>query len=183
MTNASITAPATLANCRSAADYSWHELGQQEGTQLMGKEPRGRDRRKDRRYNSGGRVRIWQTESGLYLSGAIVDLSMGGCLIRVQAPGSFALENVVEVSFQSSYLAFRSMGSVRRVDAKSKLIGISFLNLSLRGRLDLGELFVDLDALIAEGYWGKAGSKGPPHPRPQEQRRPAPPTGPFLLMP
>ena len=149
----------------------------------MGNERRGRDRRKDRRYNSGGRVRIWQTDSGLYLSGSIVDLSMGGCLLRVQAPGNLALDSVVEVSFQSSYLAFRTMGSVRRVDAKSKLIGISYLNLSLRGRLDLGELFVDLDALIAEGYWGKPGSRGPAHPRPQEQRRPTPPAGPFLLLP
>jgi PilZ domain len=150
---------------------------------MMGTERRGRDRRKDRRYNSGGRVRIWQTESGVYLAGSIVDLSMGGCLVHVPATGDLELHSIVEASLQSSYLAFRSMGSVRRIDEKNSLVGINYLNLSLRGRLDLAELFADLDALIAEGYWNASGSRRASPPEPAEQRRRIAATARFLLPP
>jgi hypothetical protein len=105
---------------------------------------------------------------------------MGGCLIQVQSPGRFELHSIVEASFQSSYLAFRSMASVRRIETRSRLLGISYKNLSLRGRLDLGELFVDLDALIADGIWKAAGH---PQPRPTERRRSSTDAGPFLLPP
>jgi hypothetical protein len=157
--------------------------GHTEEAQMIATEQRGRDRRKDRRYNCSGHVRIWDAESGVSLSGAILNLSMGGCLIQVQSPGRFELHSVVEASFQSSYLAFRSMTSVRRIDTRSRLLGISYRNLSLRGRLDLGELFVDLDALIADGIWKAAASAGHPQPRPTERRRSSTDAGPFLLPP
>jgi hypothetical protein len=149
---------------------------------MSGADQRGRDRRKDRRYNCSGRVRIWHAESGVYLSGSIVNLSMGGCLLQVPTPGHFDLEAIVEASFQSSYLAFRTMGSVRRVDPKSSLLGLQYQNLSLRGRLDLGELFVDLDALIAEGYCNASPSRRS-HPPQADARKLLGKIGPFLLLP
>jgi PilZ domain len=148
---------------------------------MMGEERRGRDRRKDRRYNCGGRVRLWQTESGVTMLGSIMNLSMGGCLIEVQTASAFDIHSIIETSFQSSYLAFRTMASVQSLDEKRNLIGISYMNLSLRGRLDLGELFVDLDALIAEGYWGVAGTRRLVHPHAAEESRLTPASGPFLL--
>jgi hypothetical protein len=146
---------------------------------MTGMERRGRDRRKDRRYHCSGRVRIWDAESEIYLLGAILDLSMGGCLIQVQSPGRFELHSLVEASFQSSYLAFRTMASVRRVDTRKRMLAISYMNLSLRGRLDLAELFVDLDALIAEGRWTTSPSPAPA--KPAERRRAPTDVGPFLL--
>jgi len=146
---------------------------------MIGMERRGRDRRRDRRYHCSGRVRIWDVESDFYLLGAILDLSMGGCLIQVQSPGRFELHTIVEASFQSNYLAFRTMAAVRRIDTRKRLLGISYVNLSLRGRLDLGELFVDLDALIAEG---RLSSAAPPAPaKKAERRRTAADMGPLLL--
>jgi hypothetical protein len=142
-------------------------------------ERRGRDKRKDRRYNCSGRVRIWDAESDIYLVGSILNLSMGGCLIQVQSPGRFELHSIVEASFQSNYLAFRTMASVRRIDTKNRLLGISYMNLSLRGRLDLAELFVDLDALIADGRWNTAPSTAPG--KSAERRRTSADMGPFLL--
>jgi hypothetical protein len=153
----------------------WHA----DEASMSGTERRGRDRRKDRRYNYSGRVRIWDAESDVYLLGAILNLSMGGCLIQVQSPGRFELHSVVEASFQSSYLAFRTMASVRRIDTRSRLLGISYINLGLRGRLDLGELFVDLDALIAEGRWNAALS--PAQPKFAEQRKSQAEANLFLL--
>jgi hypothetical protein len=150
---------------------------------MIGEERRGRDRRKDRRYNCGGRVRVWQTESGVSMAGSILNLSMGGCLIEVEPASAFDIHSIIETSFQSSYLAFRTMASVQSVDEKRNLVGICYMNLSLRGRLDLGELFVDLDALIAEGYWGVTGPRKLAHPHAGEKRRLTPATGPFLLPP
>ena len=141
-------------------------------------EKRGRDRRKDRRYNCGGRVQVWQTESGLTMLGSIVNLSMGGCLLQLPASVPFQLDSTVEASLQSSYLAFRTLGSVRRVDREHSLLGLCYVDLSLRGRLDLGELFGDLEALIAEGYWNRA------HWLAEDGRRATPPEireTPFLL--
>jgi PilZ domain len=157
--------------------------GHAEEAQMIATERRGRDRRRDRRYNCSGHVRIWDTESGVSLSGAILNLSMGGCLIQVQSPGRFELHSVIEASFQSSYLAFRSMASVRRIETRSGLLGIAYRNLSLRGRLDLGELFVDLDALIAEERWNSATSAGHLQPRPTGRHRSLTDVGPFLLLP
>jgi hypothetical protein len=151
---------------------------------MMSEERRQSDRRKDRRYNCSGRVRIWQTESGVYRLGSIVNLSMGGCLINLPSTADFERHSIVEASFQSNYLAFRTLGSVRRVDEKSGLLGVCYLNLSSRGRLDLVELFADLEALIAEGYWGPAGEGDLSHPHSgEDRRRVKPPAGPFLLPP
>jgi hypothetical protein len=149
---------------------------------MVGEERRQSDRRKDRRYNCAGRVRVGQTESGVYRLGSIVNLSMGGCLVNLPSPADFEKHSIIEASFQSNYLAFRTLGSVQRVDEKSGLLGICYLNLGSRGRLDLVELFADLEALIAEGYWCSAGQSDPSHPHAGEERRkPKLPAGPFLL--
>ena len=132
---------------------------------------RERDRRRDRRYTCGGNVRLWAGESRVPLSGSIINLSMGGCLILLQPANIVALYAIVEASFQSSYLGFRSMGSVRNVDLEHGLIGIAYLDLSLRGRRDLGELFVDLDTLVAAS----------PRLQPTAERRHAVVSGPYLL--
>jgi hypothetical protein len=128
-------------------------------------ERRGQDRRKDRRYRCSGQVRVWQTGSGLMTPGWIVNLSMGGCLLQLRTPVPFKMGATVEASFQSSYLAFRSFGCVRRVDPEHSLLGLCYVDLSLRGRLDLAELFGDLEALMAEGYWNRA------HGRIEDRRR------------
>jgi hypothetical protein len=150
---------------------------------MSGAERLGRDRRRDRRYNCSGRARIWSAESEVYLSGSIVNLSMGGCLLQVPTPDHFTLDAIVEASFQSSYLAFRTLGSVRRVDPVGGLLGLQYQNLSLRGRLDLGELFVDLDALLAEAHWHPAAPRPSAHPQSSEARKLLAKIGPFLQLP
>jgi hypothetical protein len=137
------------------------------------------DRRRDRRYNHSGQVRIWDAESDVCLFGAILNLSMGGCLIQVQSPGRIELDSLVETSFQSSYLAFRSMASVRRMDVRNRMLAVSYRNLGLRGRLDLGELFVDLDALMAEERWNSA--RSPAQRKPAARRRSPVDASAFLL--
>ena len=82
---------------------------------MVGEERRQSDRRKDRRYNCSGRVRVWRCESGVYRLGSVVNLSMGGCLVNLPSPAGFEQHSIIEASFQSNYLAFRTLGSVRRV--------------------------------------------------------------------
>ena len=133
---------------------------------------RGKDRRKERRYKYGGQVRVWQSETGGFSPGSIVDLSMGGCLIQMQSQSEFEKQSLVEVSFKSDYLAFRTMGSVRRCDKNSNLVGISYVNLGMRGRLDLGELFQDLEAILTADFR-----------MPLKPGIPSSVNGPFLLRP
>ena len=150
---------------------------------MSGAERVGKDRRKDRRYNCSGRARIWHAESEIYLTGSIVNLSMGGCLLQVHSADHFDRDAIVEASFQSSYLAFRTLGSVRNVDPIRGLLGLQYQNLSLRGRLDLGELFVDLDALLAERHWHPATSRPGSPSQSAATRKLLARIGPFLQLP
>jgi c-di-GMP-binding flagellar brake protein YcgR len=103
------------------------------------------ERRAHKRYLYIGRATIGIPE-GTRHAGTIVDLSMGGCLIRLAARAEFASHATVEVSLQSNYLAFRTMGSIRRYAEEGTLLGIAFQTIGARGRNDLRALILDLEA-------------------------------------
>jgi hypothetical protein len=140
---------------------------------MIGLELDGADRRQSKRYDYLGKVDLLCTETGLSHSGLLLNVSMGGCLLKLAAPedskalrakdqprsreradsqlasalGAFERDMVVEALFQLGYLPFFATGSVKRCDRESCLIGLAFLGLSKFGRGDLEKLFCNLEAV------------------------------------
>jgi hypothetical protein len=92
-------------------------------------------------------------------TGAIVDLSVGGC--RLQFPHSVAWEvgTQVEVNLQSSYLALRTRASIRHSSDSGTLLGFEFEGLSERGIAQIREQLNDLELVPEPGT--TSGGAGP----------------------
>jgi hypothetical protein len=104
------------------------------------------EHRQARRYRFRGDATARPLESGIALPGRVLDLSALGCLLMVPNLSEFAVGTLVDVSVNSSSIAFRALGSVRHCNPNHWRIGISFVNLSRRGEADLLELIAELDA-------------------------------------
>jgi hypothetical protein len=122
------------------------------------------NRRQSKRYDYLGNVTILSAATGASQSGLLVNLSMGGCLLKLKTPeeqvepqrlengappsgktSGFELNAIVETLFQVGYLPFLATGTVRRCDDDGSLIGIAFQGLSKWGRGDLQKLFANLE--------------------------------------
>jgi PilZ domain len=140
----------------------------EKGTQMTSQKSSGPDRRQSKRYDYFGSVTILRTDTGAIRSGLLVNLSLGGCLLKLKSPeeqmelpqletgsqssghasrtiGSFEENSIVEALFQVGYLPFLATGTVRRSDEDGSLIGLAFLGLSEWGRSDLQRLFSNLE--------------------------------------
>ena len=104
------------------------------------------EHRQARRYRFRGDATARPLESGIALPGRVLDLSALGCLLMVPNLSEFAVGTLVDVSVNSSSIAFRALGSVRHCSRSRKLLGIAFVNLSRRCEADLLELIDDLDS-------------------------------------
>jgi PilZ domain len=127
-------------------------------------EAQGSDRRQSKRYDYFGNVTILSADTGATQSGLLVNLSMGGCLLKLKSPeeqmqlprletdatssgasDGFKVDSIVEALFQVGYLPFLATGTVRRCDEDGSLLGIAFQGLSKWGRGDLQNLFSNLE--------------------------------------
>ena len=124
---------------------------------MFGRIRRG-DRRKHKRYRCGGNVQVRSLNYGKLSLGKIVDISSGGCLLRLDGRSNFTTNDMVEVIFRSSYLAFRIVGAIRRCEEEGTLIGLQFRDVSERGRRDLQGLMKDMQE-AEQGTKAKGGNR------------------------
>jgi c-di-GMP-binding flagellar brake protein YcgR len=133
-------------------------------------ESQGPERRRSKRYDYPGKVTILCADTGATQSGVLINLSMGGCLLKLKsseeqmalppletaasstgqacrAIGGFEENAIINALFQVSYVPFLATGTVRRCDEDGSLIGLAFQDLSKRGRADLQKLFSTLESL------------------------------------
>jgi hypothetical protein len=141
----------------------------EKGTQMTSHESQGADRRQSKRHDYFGEVTILCADTGATQSGLLINLSMGGCLLKLKSPRQqmalaplgtaasstghascttcgFEEKAIVEALFQIGYLPFLATATVRRRDEDASLIGLAFQGLSQWGRGDLQMLFSTLEA-------------------------------------
>jgi hypothetical protein len=135
---------------------------------MNSQEAQASDRRQSKRYDYLGNVTVLSADTGVSQSGLLVNLSMGGCLLKLKTPEAqielprletdartsghaacstdgFKVNSFVETLFQVGYLPFFATGTVRRCDENGSLLGIAFEGLSNWGRGDLQKLFSKLE--------------------------------------
>lgn len=100
------------------------------------------ERRRSPRFSCGGMAKIICLPSdGLFLSGRISDLSLGGCGVQISKP--LAHGAVAEIVVRIYGSSFRAIGQVRAVRGPAG-IGMQFLQLSSGGQDMLVELVREL---------------------------------------
>lgn len=104
------------------------------------------ENRQAKRYRYQADATVRRLELPDTLSGRILDLSARGCLLRLPNLSDFAVDSLVDVCVNSNAVTFRALGSVRHCSQNRRLIGLSFVNLTRRGQLDLIELIAELEA-------------------------------------
>jgi len=107
------------------------------------------ERRKEPRYLCFGQVKLNRLP-GAILTGRIIDLSLGGCLIAMQRPAPLSQGSVVELTIQTRGTALRMIGIITFLGRQApRWMGISFKTLSKRGQSQLTELIAELEAIPA----------------------------------
>jgi len=109
------------------------------------------EHRKARRYQYRGDATARQLESGLTQPGRILDLSARGCLLTLPDLSGLEVDTLVDMSVNTSSVAFRALGQVRHRSPSCWRVGIAFVNLSRRGQADLLQLIDDLEAAEQQG--------------------------------
>src|ERR1700693_1438401 len=99
------------------------------------------------RFSCGGVAKISLLPSnGLFLSGKILDLSLGGCCVDTPVPIECGARAEIVVHVNSS--SFRAVGEVRGIHGNSEA-GIQFIYLSRGGKDLLADLIAELARLQA----------------------------------
>ena len=106
-----------------------------------------KEERRHKRYRYVAEVSGGLPGGGMVLLGHVTDISLGGCRIRLEALADFETGSTVEVCVKSGWVAFRALGTVRRQADDEYMVGISYLQISERGRLELEELVAGLAAI------------------------------------
>jgi len=101
------------------------------------------DRRSHRRHAVDTSVRLLLIKAGICMPGQIVNLSPGGCRIRTQAQFKVGIYVRVEAEFYLHGLPFR-VGGVSQAIMDKNTIGVRFLDVSARKRLQLTELMAEI---------------------------------------
>ena len=109
------------------------------------------ENRQAKRYRYQADAAVRRLELPDTLPGRILDLSVRGCLLRLPNLSDFAVNSLVDVCVNSSAVTFRALGSVRHCSHNRRLIGLSFVNLTRRGQVDLLELIAELEAAEQAG--------------------------------
>jgi hypothetical protein len=107
-----------------------------QGANMTMERKEGFERRKYKRYHHPAKAMICWGLEGRCVSGSIVDLSTGGCLVRLEVENDLKVGETVEIQLESSYLAFQAFGLIRRTEQHGCLLGISFQRVSKRGLVD-----------------------------------------------
>jgi c-di-GMP-binding flagellar brake protein YcgR len=106
------------------------------------------EKRRFRRHAHAGEVLVGLPDGGLPGIGSLINLSLGGCKIRLLRKQQFDKGTRIELWLKSSDLTFRSLGIVRRriqLDGKPWVLGVEFVDLAGRGHAHLTELIAELE--------------------------------------
>lgn len=108
----------------------------------------GQERRAQAREHVDTSALIFLVKGGVHFTGRIVDLSFGGCCIRVADSLPLGIYIRVELEFRLRGLPFRLAGVIQsRRDQHS--VGIRFLDVSERKQQQVAELMAEIEATHA----------------------------------
>ncbi len=103
-------------------------------------------RRKHKRFGQSGAVTMRRIASGPHLTGALFEISTGGCLIWTDWLTPFEPAELIEVRLQVGPLGLRVMGDIRHVSEEGRLLGVEFHRLAEKQLLDLQHFILELEA-------------------------------------
>jgi c-di-GMP-binding flagellar brake protein YcgR len=103
-------------------------------------------RRQEVRQQYKANASISRAGTASQYQAAVIDLSSGGCLIRLLKKGDFEVDDLVDLSVQSSDISFRARGDVRQVREDGTVLGIRLQSLTARGKALIRELIQELES-------------------------------------
>lgn len=127
--------------------------------------PAAKDRRSSSRHAVDTRANLLLVKTGIIMPGRILNLSLGGCQIRMEERFNVGIYVRVEAEFFLHGLPFR-VGGVSQAIVDKFTIGIRFLDMSDRRRHQLAELIEEIAEAKAEGFDPTASA---PLPAPEPQ--------------
>ena len=108
-----------------------------------------RERRTSPRARVDTSAVIYLVKIASKLTGQIIDLSLGGCRIRTDERFALGIYTRVETEFRVQGLPVRLGGVIQAIHERNQ-VGIRFLDVSPRKRLQLVELIEELGAAGAQ---------------------------------
>jgi c-di-GMP-binding flagellar brake protein YcgR len=108
--------------------------------------PPPQERRKESRLSVDGTAVLTLLDTAIHLRGRILDLSMSGCQFRTDDCFPMGIYRRAEIEFQLDGLPFRLAGVTQSIH-KANRVGVRFLEMSERKRLQLEELIVEIREL------------------------------------
>ncbi len=106
----------------------------------------GLEKRATKRYAHTAQVTVRALEQTRPIAASLLNLSLGGCLIRLSQSVEWTVDSGLEVILKSPWLSCRAVGTLRKSSDDGILMGIAFRSLSASGRADLVQLIADLEA-------------------------------------
>ena len=97
------------------------------------------------RYSCSTRVHIGGRGEKLSQAGEIVNISLGGCLIRLVEGARFSCSSDVAFSLRSSYLTFHAEGLALRITEGGLVVAVQFSTLRTADKIQLLELIRHLE--------------------------------------
>jgi c-di-GMP-binding flagellar brake protein YcgR len=105
-----------------------------------------KNRRRSDRFERNAEISIRHEKSGPVLPGSLVDLSTGGCSLRLDQPETFTGADVIEVRLDANLQSFRMLGWVRHIGDQGRLLGVEFHRLGERESRIIATLIEDLQS-------------------------------------
>jgi hypothetical protein len=121
--------------------------------------PSKRERRAFSRQEVDTKADILLINIGCAVHGRIQDLSLGGCRIRTEEPFPVGIYTRVETEFRLEGLAFRLGGVIQGIHNRN-LVGIRFLDMSMRKREQVEQLIEEIEMQRAAGEAEAQGGSG-----------------------
>ncbi len=106
--------------------------------------PPPQERRKESRHSVDGTAALTLLDTAIRLRGRILDLSMSGCQFRTDDCFPMGIYRRAEIEFQLDGLPFRIAGVTQSIH-KPNRVGVRFLDMSERKRLQLEELIAEIE--------------------------------------
>lgn len=106
----------------------------------------GRERRAQARESVDTAAVIYLVKGGSRFDGRILDLSLGGCCIRIGERFPLGIYTRVEVEFRLEGLPFRLAGVIQTLRDRYT-VGIHFVDMSPRKQLQVSELMAEIHAM------------------------------------
>jgi hypothetical protein len=102
-------------------------------------------RRQEERKYYKAKASVCRAGTAHVYPAAVVDLASVGCLLRTGSRGDFEVDDLVDLTLQSSDLSLRARGTIRHIEDDGTALGIRFDHLTTRGKNLLTELIRELE--------------------------------------